>query len=405
MNEKDKKKNFVFALIILANVILGILAVITAIRIYQLGRKPIAPSAPASKPKAGAPPCVIRFSIPNITNTPTPTPRATNTPTPTPRTTNTPTPPPCSLTIQGRIYHDRSIQADYRVSNTEEFGPVAFRVDYQPEGQNMIINGGNKACRDSCSPACAANFVNGSFSTGPLNPGKYAIRLYVNNSDWVVSEAYQANGTDCLRNKTGDVAVSGLNTQIAYISSTNYSCGTFNIWFGIKPKTEITPTPTPTPTSRFTPTPTNTPAPGACFSSCQNDNNCDSGLKCLDYSGTKRCLNPSCPTETDCGCNACWDTCTNDWECVSGLSCLVVNNQKRCVNKDCPDKESCTCEITPTSTPKPTLSPGPTAEPTEAIAEELPTQPAQPVTGLKIPALGSILGGFLLISLGLALIF
>lgn len=328
------KKNIVLTGIILATVVLAVLSVVTAIRIKNLGTQPVAPSAPVSKPKAEVP----TPSIGDIS------------PAPECQTTfSVATPTPCSVKIQGRVYRDRSPQADYRVSDSEEFGPTVFRVDYQPEGLNMIINGGNKACVDSCSPACAVNFANGSFATGSLNPGKYAIRLYLNSADWVVSEAYFSNGTACKANKSGNVAVSGLNTQTAYISSVDYSCGTYNIWFGVKPKAEatVTPTSTPTPTGTFTPTPTGTQAP------------------------TPTLTNTPVPVAT---------------------------------NTPVPASTNTPVPVA-TSTLPPRFT-QPTATPVyRAAVESTPTEILLPETGLKIPTLGGLIMGFLLISLGVALIF
>jgi len=76
----------------------------------------------------------------------------------------------------------------------------------------------------------------------------------------------------------------------------------------------------------------------------------------------------------------------------------MVNEQKRCVNSACPTVQNCICEeagLTVTPTRSPTVTP-------VSIAEASPTQP---VTGLKIPTATGILGGLLLISFGLALIF
>jgi len=172
-----------------------------------------------------------------------------------------------------------------------------------------------------------------------------------------------------------------------------------------------TPTLTLTPTASLTPippTPTSTPSYKPCFTSCDNDAQCESNLACLEFSGTKRCLNSTCPQETDCGCNRCWQFCTNDWECLDGLNCLSVGDKKRCVNRNCSSVETCTCQTTPslTATPKPTLVPGEptqTPVPTQIVqATEIPTQPA---TGIKTTTAVGILSGFLLLSFGLALIF
>lgn len=56
----------------------------------------------------------------------------------------------------------------------------------------------------------------------------------------------------------------------------------------------------------------------------------------------------------------------------------------------------------PTSTVKPTSTPRPTAEPTP---EPTPTEIELPKAGLKIPTIGGLFGGFLLLAIGLALVF
>lgn len=120
--------------------VLAIIAILTAVRFYQLRRQAVAPTAPeepeaaAPSPTPGgelpspAPECSLTFVVssptPTVTNTPTPTatftPTPTNTPTttptytPTPTVTNTPTPtftptltptlPPTAQCIEIRVY-------------------------------------------------------------------------------------------------------------------------------------------------------------------------------------------------------------------------------------------------------------------------------------------------------------
>jgi len=99
------KKNWLSFLIVLVTTILAAVAVITAVRIYELRNQSIAPTAPGSKPKAVSPQCTLVFSIVTPTLTPTPTGILTPTPTPTPistvspTSTPTPTSPPQSQAI------------------------------------------------------------------------------------------------------------------------------------------------------------------------------------------------------------------------------------------------------------------------------------------------------------------
>ena len=109
---KDFLKNkLVTGLIIAGTVILAGVAIFTAIRLYQLRTRPVAPTAPESAPQAsGVEPTptpeacrdlAFTLTIPSPTPTgvtptptgvtPTPTTKVTTTPQPTPTVTNTPT--------------------------------------------------------------------------------------------------------------------------------------------------------------------------------------------------------------------------------------------------------------------------------------------------------------------------
>jgi hypothetical protein len=110
----------------------------------------------------------------------------------------------------------------------------------------------------------------------------------------------------------------------------------------------------------------------------------------------------------------CWDECTD--ECSGDLVCQDVSGTKRCVNESCPEEEDCEC---PGATPTPTPTPGPTATPTPTPTPGLtstptPTSPPPPpgVTltptptpvelpsaGISLPTIGVLLGGILLVAL------
>lgn len=81
--------------IIVSTLILAVVAIFTAIRLYQLRTAPVAPNVPTSQPAAADPTatpdsCAISFTI--TLDTPTPTPTVPSTSTPTPTATPTPTP-------------------------------------------------------------------------------------------------------------------------------------------------------------------------------------------------------------------------------------------------------------------------------------------------------------------------
>jgi len=93
------KQNWYLILIGLATVILGIIAVVTAIKLYQLREVPVAPTVPKPAPaREPVEACKLTFNISAVTPTPTLTgtitPTPTGSPTPTPTLTGTPTPTP-----------------------------------------------------------------------------------------------------------------------------------------------------------------------------------------------------------------------------------------------------------------------------------------------------------------------
>jgi hypothetical protein len=121
------KKNWYVILIGLSTVILGAIAILTAIRMYQAGNKPVAPNAPESQPAAQEMPtatptptasaCLLTFNLTLPTGTPTPTPTAnpsaTPTPTPNPSATPTPTPNPTATPIPpASCYHTCANDSD-----------------------------------------------------------------------------------------------------------------------------------------------------------------------------------------------------------------------------------------------------------------------------------------------------
>lgn len=104
----------------------------------------------------------------------------------------------------------------------------------------------------------------------------------------------------------------------------------------------LNPTPTPTPTP--------TPAP-ACY---QNDctispNNCPSGLTCqnvtVDDETVPRCVNTSCPSETDCACQeeeySCDSYCTDTSQCQTENENYICSSN-RCRHKDYTSEADCT---------------------------------------------------------------
>ena len=110
-----KKKNWLTILILGGTIFLAVIAVVTAVKLYQLRQEPIAPTAPKPAPAVEptatptplpaeptpVPACILSFTISGPTPTPTPTGTPGPTSTPTPGPTNTPTPGPTSTPVPG----------------------------------------------------------------------------------------------------------------------------------------------------------------------------------------------------------------------------------------------------------------------------------------------------------------
>lgn len=58
----------------------------------------------------------------------------------------------------------------------------------------------------------------------------------------------------------------------------------------------------PSPSPSVSPSPSPSPEPITCFDTCNIDSDCEADLKCMTVGGDKRCVNPSCSSETDCVC-------------------------------------------------------------------------------------------------------
>lgn len=103
------KKNWQLVLIGIATLILGIIAVATALKLYQAGKEPVAPTAPKKTPAQTEvtptptpevnPKCILTFNVLAQETTPSPSPTATLTPTPSPSPTLTLTPGPTATPI------------------------------------------------------------------------------------------------------------------------------------------------------------------------------------------------------------------------------------------------------------------------------------------------------------------
>jgi hypothetical protein len=160
-----------------------------------------------------------------------------------------------------------------------------------------------------------------------------------------------------------------------------------------------TPTPTPTPTDTPSPTPTNSPTPTPttipeCWSICETDDDCPSGLVCLTEAGevnpdeVMRCANEECPAEEDCVCPEPTDTPTPT-PTNTGTPTPTPTGTITPAPTDTP---------APTNTPAPGETPVPTNTPAPRVEEQ-----ELPEAGIISPTLWLALAGIALLGLGLAL--
>lgn len=153
--------------------------------------------------------------------------------------------------------------------------------------------------------------------------------------------------------------------------------------------------PSTSPSTSPSASPSTSPEPIACFDQCVSNDDCDGNLKCQTVGGEKRCVNPSCPEDTNCVCpedaKVCYDKCENSNDCPENLTCETIpnTNDRRCVNSACVLESDCLC---PTSASPSTIAYNP---PASTVTKG--GQPVLPQAGLPGPAVLGISTGLLLI--------
>lgn len=146
-------------------------------------------------------------------------------------------------------------------------------------------------------------------------------------------------------------------------------------------------TPTPTPGVTATPTPSPTPAP-SCNSSCNVDNDCTSGLICLN----NVCRNPSCGDQSNCA-------------CLTPTATPTVTPTP--TPSPTPTPTSPPAPL-PTPTPTPTITPTPTPTPQLAVVttQQPTTKPVSiPKTGPGDTLMKIGIAGAILTVIGAAILF
>lgn len=385
MNNNGKSK-ILTVLIVAATVILGAVAVFTAVKIYQMRTQSVVPTQPESKPKAfiTEPPGQLRFvcqkssvtggaDLYDFAVTVVPTSES---------------PTSC---------HDQSLDKFaqcWSVNNPIKTYKTTYQVKVNwgpPSHADTPISVRLKTNSNWCTEACGHD--GGVCQKNPSSPAE-VVKVLTKENNWT-------DTVDVERSTDNGLACGSFQTDINVVDITNCpelaSQDTTKLNWGLcytgvacpagtppacAPLTfslaAATPTPTPVEIPSPTPTPTATPSPNSCGGTCGSNTNCESSFYC--YQGA--CRNPSCPTIANCVCagKTCNLACSQNADCASGLIC----SGGMCRNATCTGETDCICA---------TASPiaGPTTEPT------------LPNAGVGGPTIAGLGAGFVLLLVSLAL--
>lgn len=304
------KKNWLTIIIVGATVVLGVIAVFTAVKLYQLGKEP-EPKEPETYQQEGVScPCSDDPDFDNFC-------------------LYGPSTASCPMTFPGG-YCDPDGDGDFSDGDWE-LGWELYGLQCG-EGEEVTVD-----------PRCVLEF---SLPTSTPTPTPTPIP-----ECWDTCVDF-TNHTDC----PSSLRCMSVSNDYRCV---NEECPEESDCLCPTPTPTRTPTPTPTrtptPTPTRTPTPTPTPPPGAT------------------------------PTPTPTPVPGCWGTCTPSTGCTSNLSCQTVNGTYRCVNTSCPTETDCIC---PTYVAQVTATP----------------VPQLPEAGFSLPTLGAVLTGLILLVTSLVLI-
>jgi uncharacterized repeat protein (TIGR01451 family) len=207
-----------------------------------------------------ATPRVTPTATPRIT--PTATPRVTHTPSPTPSPTKSPSPTPMEESKLKICKYDDD-NGNGVIDEKDFVLDWNFMYSYKNQEYKVSHN-----WWDIFNRGCV---------TVKVPVGEWINVREENVDNWFLTNIYSDG------NKVG-------GSEFKYVSYANTQK---EVWF-LNHHVEKSETPTPTPT--ITPTPSN--IPNSCNGTCGSNINCASGLFC--YQGY--CRNPSCQTESSCGC-------------------------------------------------------------------------------------------------------
>lgn len=279
------RKNWQLVFLAVFTILLGAVAIFTAMRLYQLRSQPVAPTAPVPAPAAG-PACQMSFIVPTPIPTSTPSPGGCGdrcemnddcntqyicysdghcrnpscpsdpdcvcpgpSPTPTPTPTVAPTPIPTPTCPPG--------ETTATISTCSSAGPAISRT-YQ-----IVLSSGLK--------------INHAYFLGRKLPGSWLEGAFTIDGGNACTGPFTSDGTKILTPYSsfryidaGSQVYHWVSAGKSFASIAPYnrtaefgSDGKLYLCLGPIPTGTLTPTITPTPPPGATPTPTNTPVPSA----------------------------------------------------------------------------------------------------------------------------------------------
>lgn len=318
MDKSFFKKNLTAILIIAATLILGGVAVFTAIRLYQLRSEPVAPNAPESSPQAANEGVILTIPIDTV--------------------------------VRGAGEHILSDEAYPQYSGKVCAVKVTARnqESVHPGNDLRVSSGSDSVLLEDVENEANAEVV----ASGDLTLGDRITVTLIMGPDQLFSGGLDVE-LNCIDptptptpTATPEPSLTSCTELVFSLSSATASAS---------PTPTVTPTLTPTATPSPSASPTSTPS-YSCNSTCTSNTQCeavDSNYLCYAVGSAKYCRHEDYPDQTDCkpaGPNVpeypCNGTCTSDSQCAQTDSNYICYSQpgsstKTCRHEDYPTQTNC----------------------------------------------------------------
>lgn len=250
----NKKKSWYIILIAIATVVLGVIAVITAIRLYQLREEPVAPTAPEPVPAAE----LVEETSPSLD---------------------------CTLTFEVAAEGEVICESKTAYRNDSRNSPGDYYLeDAIGLGETVAL---------------------GEIVVFSINPGPSEITRAITVSDTIpegleFSEVLDDAQVCAFSSSTNSLSCSLTETdaQVVFTATVaDDATGTITNIATVQSEGAEDSTCSASLTVEEAP-------PPACWETCTTSADCSEDLVCQDVEGVDRCVNSDCPEEEDCVCPA-----------------------------------------------------------------------------------------------------